>query len=70
MESLTGNHPFLDGNERIAFAAADVFLRIDGWRLERSPMRIHIEMIEMFESGTFDIAHLEAWLRIFASPAD
>jgi death-on-curing protein len=25
MESLAINHPFVDGNKRIAFAAADVF---------------------------------------------
>jgi death-on-curing protein len=68
MESLAGNHPFLDGNKRIAFAAADVFLRINGWQLRRSPLRIHAEMIGMFESGSFDIAHIEPWLRSFASP--
>jgi death-on-curing protein len=66
MESLAINHPFVDGNKRIAFAAADVFLRINGWRLRRAPMRIHAEMMRMFESGTFDIAHLEPWLRGFA----
>jgi len=66
MESLAINHPFVDGNKRIAFAAADVFLRINGWRLQRAPMRIHAEMMRMFESGTFDIAHLEPWLRGFA----
>lgn len=66
MESLAINHPFVDGNKRIAFAAADVFLRINGWRLERSPMRIHTEMIGMLETGTFDLAHLERWLREFA----
>ena len=66
MESLAINHPFVDGNKRIAFAASDVFLRINGWRLERSPMRIHTEMIGMFETGTFDLAHLEPWLREFA----
>jgi death-on-curing protein len=66
MESLAINHPFVDGNKRIAFAAADVFLRINGWRLERSPMRIHTEMIGMFETGTFDLARLEPWLREFA----
>lgn len=65
LESLAINHPFVDGNKRIAFAAADVFLRINGWRLQRSPMQIHVEMIEMFESGTFDIAHLDPWLRAF-----
>src|ERR1700740_207121 len=30
MESLGNNHGFLDGNKRIAFAAADVFLRRNG----------------------------------------
>lgn len=67
MESLAINHPFVDGNKRIAFAAVDVFLRINGWRLRRPPRRIHREMMRMFESGTFDIAHLEPWLRSFAS---
>lgn len=36
MESLAINHPFVNGNKRIAFAAADVFLRINGWRLWRA----------------------------------
>src|SRR5215475_14722078 len=34
MESLGMNHGFIDGNKRIAFAAADVFLRINGFYLE------------------------------------
>jgi len=66
MESLAINHPFVDGNKRVAFAAVDVFLRINGWRLQRVPMLIHTELIQMFESGTFDIAHLDPWLRSFA----
>jgi len=70
LESLAINHPFVDGNKRVAFAAADVFLRINGWRLQRAPMRIHAEMMSMFESGTFDIAHLDPWLRSFAIPAE
>jgi death-on-curing protein len=68
LESLAINHPFVDGNKRLAFAAADVFLRINGWRLQRPSMQIYIEMIQMLESGTFDIAHLEPWLRAFARP--
>ena len=28
--------------------------------------RIYAEMMQMFESGCFDIAHLEPWLRAFA----
>ena len=69
MESLAINHPFVDGNKRIAFAAADVFLRVNGWRLKRAPMEVFAEMIQMLESGTFDIAHVEPWLRSFAIEA-
>jgi death on curing protein len=67
MESLCTTPPFVDGNKRIAFAATDVFLRINGWQLKRSSMQIYVEMMQMFESGSFDIAHLEPWLRSFAS---
>ncbi len=34
MESLTNNHPFLDGNKRVAFAMADTMLRSNGYYLE------------------------------------
>ncbi|MGE4124749.1 MAG: type II toxin-antitoxin system death-on-curing family toxin [Pusillimonas sp.] len=70
LESLAINHPFVDGNKRIAFAAADVFLRINGWQLKRAPMQIYAQMMQMFDSGTFDIAHLDPWLRSFAVPAE
>jgi len=69
MESLAINHPFVDGNKRIAFAATDVFLRINGWRLECLPMQIHAAMLSMLESGIFDIAHIEPWLRSHARTA-
>lgn len=66
LESLAINHPFVDGNKRIAFAAADVFLRINGYYLKRQSMVLHKKILQMFESGTFDIAHLKPWLRGFA----
>jgi death on curing protein len=34
MESLGNNHGFLDGNKRIAFTAADVFLRRNGFYIQ------------------------------------
>ena len=37
LESLLIGHPFVDGNKRVAFAACDVFLRINGWRLQAEP---------------------------------
>lgn len=42
LESLLINRPFVDGNKRIAFAACDVFLRVNGHRLSASPA----EMLE------------------------
>ena len=65
MESLAINHVFVDGNKRIAFAAVDVFLRINGWQMQHSPLLIHAEMMAMFDSRTFNLAHLEPWLRSF-----
>ena len=63
MESLAINHPFVDGNKRVAFAATDIFLRINGYRINCESMIIYVDMMQMFETGTFNLAHLEPWLR-------
>ena len=63
LESLAINHPFIDRNKRVAFAVADVFLRINGHRIRGSSEDIHAELMGLFETGTFDLAHLEPWLR-------
>ena len=36
-ESLMNNHPFVDGNKRVAFFSTDVFLRINGYKLAVEP---------------------------------
>ena len=36
-ESLLMSHPFVDGNKRVAFAACDIFLRLNGHRLTAEP---------------------------------
>ena len=63
MESLAINHPFIDGNKRVAFAATDIFLRMNGYRINCESMIIYADMMQMFETNTFDLAHLESWLR-------
>ena len=63
MESLAINHPLIDGNKRVAFAATDIFLRINGHRINCELMIIYADMMQMFETGTFVLAHLEPWLR-------
>ncbi len=34
--SLVRNHPFVDGNKRIGFAAMETFLNINGWEFNAS----------------------------------
>jgi death on curing protein len=62
MESLAKNHPFVDGNKRVAFAVTDVFLRINGYSIAAGSDAIYERMIAFFDAGTFDVAHLVPWL--------
>lgn len=62
LESLIQNHPFVDGNKRVAFAVMDVFLRINGYRITADSHTIHAAMMEFFEQRTFDLEHLVPWL--------
>jgi len=62
-ESLAINHPFIDGNKRVAFAATDVFLRINGYRFTLNSKEIHTSMMKFFDTGTFKLATIEPWLR-------
>jgi death-on-curing protein len=67
MESLAINHPFVDGNKRIAFAATDVFLRINGFKLTRQPAQIYAELISMLDHRQLNLINVDAWLRGFAA---
>lgn len=63
MESLLMNHPFADGNKPTAFFAADVFLRLNGWKLEVEQNAAHAFIIGLLESGSADLQTLINWLR-------
>ena len=49
LESLLINHPFVDANKRVAFAACDIFLRINGWRLDAKPDWLFQRMLDWSE---------------------
>jgi len=61
-ESLIMNHPFVDGKKCVAFFAADVFLRLNGWKLAVEADAAHHFIIDALEKGTCDYAHLLPWL--------
>jgi death-on-curing protein len=63
MESLGMNHGFIDGNKRIAFTAADVFLRRNGFYLEVNAMEGH-EFIEgSLARQEFRFGKILQWIR-------
>ncbi len=68
LESLVQNHPFVDGNKRIAFAVIDVFLRINGHTITADSTSIYRRMIDLIETRTFDMEHLVPWLETIVRP--
>lgn len=62
-ESLLINHPFIDGNKRVAFFVTDVFLRLNGWRLNVDPEAAHAFLTEHLNAGTCDFDRLLPWIR-------
>jgi death-on-curing protein len=63
LESLVQNHPFVDGNKRVAFAVMDVFLRVNGRVLEVDDVAAHEHLVGLMERGELDLAAIDAWLR-------
>ncbi len=63
LESLAINHPFIDGNKRVAFAVTDVFLRINGYRITEKSDNIYKKFITLFEESNFNFGYLEKYLR-------
>ena len=45
LESLLIDHPFVDGNKRTAFAACDVFLRINGIHIKATSAEMHRKIL-------------------------
>ena len=62
-ESLLMNHPFVDGNKRVAFFATDVFLRLNGWKLKVDADKAHRFLIGLLEKRMCDFDHLLPWIR-------
>jgi death-on-curing protein len=68
MESLAMNHGFIDGNKRIAFTAADVFLRRNGLHLEVDAVEAEAFIYGSIERGEFRFARIMEWVRGRAKP--
>jgi len=62
-ESLAMNHPFIDGNKRIGFAAAFTSLAINGVRITAAPEPAASFILGALEAGGFDSRAIARWLR-------
>lgn len=65
-ESLIMNHPFVDGNKRIAFFATDVFLRLNGYKLMVDAAKAHRFLIGLLENDNCTYDQLLPWIREYA----
>ena len=59
---LAKNHPFVDGNKRVAFLAVGVFLALNGQRLVASQAEATLKMLGI-ASGELEEAAFAAWIR-------
>jgi death-on-curing protein len=62
MHSLILNHPFLDGNKRTAFTAADVFLRLNGWKLAANEDEL-FEFVTAVADGQMSFEQIGPWIK-------
>ena len=61
-ESLSQNHPFVDGNKRTAFAATYVFLAINGLDITATDDEAQDFVLGLYETSRVTFENLRAWL--------
>ena len=64
---LARNHPFLDGNKRIAFVAMNMFLLINGFEIEAPEPEVIAVMLQV-AGGDLDESQLADWVRSVSVP--
>lgn len=67
LESLCLNHPFVDGNKRVAFVAAGLFLQQNGWTLKVDTEDGVSFMLDV-AAGKLDKDRIRIWLEERATP--
>ena len=68
LESLAMNHPFVDGNKRMAFYATDSFLRRNGSFIDCDNDEAHRFFMQLFKTNSFRFAELREWLEEHVKP--
>lgn len=66
---LARNHGFIDGNKRVAFMAAYVFLGLNGHEIETTEPEV-VTVMEGVAAGRISEASLAVWIRKRLRPMD
>lgn len=69
-ESLAMNHPFVDGNKRVAYACVEIFLQLNGADISASNLEAEHFIYGNLEAGTFRKDVIEDWLNRNTVPFD
>jgi death-on-curing protein len=67
LESLCLNHPFMDGNKRVAYTTAGMFLERNGWRLQADPEDAVSFMLEV-AAGKRSKEEIRIWIEQHSIP--
>ena len=62
LQSLSLNHPFVDGNKRVVFSLAVAFLRMNGFRIIVGPAEAERFMLKDVIQSHAAIEQIAAWL--------
>ena len=68
MESLAMNHPFVDGNKRVAFFTTATFVRLNGHFIDCDSREAYDHFMALFETNSFRFAELADWLEEHVKP--
>lgn len=68
MQSLSRNHPFVDGNKRMTFALTAVFLRLNGYSLKVSTRDAERFIKENLINDHNEVKEIAAWLEAHMTP--
>jgi len=69
-ESLLMNHPFIDGNKRAVFFMTDVFLRINGAKLNVQAEAAHDFIVHQLEAKQVSLTIIYDWIKESAANRD
>ena len=63
LQSLLKNHPFVDGNKRIALTSSAIFLKQNGYKLTNAHKE-EVEFAIRVDNGNLTVEQISKWLKM------